>query len=194
MGVLSGPADTLRATFGDRVRVVFPASPRSAFDKGRSYAQSKTDGTTALKTALTAFFTDCPASKAALIGYSQGADSAGDVAADIGCRRDPIGPDRVIAVGLVADPHQGTAGGKLVGPQVSGTGIAGPRPGGFCAVSPIVAQFCDPHDRYCATDAATNPLIAGLGRLLDPTHTDPSTTTDAPSRQTPPPARQPRRQ
>ncbi|WP_169823314.1 cutinase family protein [Aldersonia kunmingensis] len=170
VGLLAAPANALRARFGDRVQVAFPPSSRSAFNKGLSYAQSKTAGATALKDTLSGFFRKCPASKAALVGYSQGADSAGDVAADIGCGRGPITADRVIAIGLIADPHQGTQGGKLVGPPVTGTGIAGPRPDGFCGLSPVVAQFCDPADRYCSTNATQNPVIASLGRMLDPSN------------------------
>ncbi|WP_157108523.1 cutinase family protein [Aldersonia kunmingensis] len=168
VGMLADTANALRTRFGDDVEVVFPASARSAFNKGLSYAQSKDAGTAALKDTLRSFTAQCRSSKATIVGYSQGADSAGDAVSEIGCRSDPITADRVIAVGLIADPRQGTKGGKLVGPPVAGTGIAGPRQEGFCGLSPVVAQFCDPADKYCSTDATQNPLIASLGRMLDP--------------------------
>lgn len=168
VGMLADTANGLRKQFGDDVQVVFPASPRSAFNKGLSYSESKSRGDAALRAVLAEFAARCPSSQVTVTGYSQGADSAGDVASSIGCKSDPIPAARVMAVGLVSDPRQGTAGGTVVGPKVDGTGISGPRPDGFCALSSVVAQFCDPGDKYCSTDAAKNPLIAGLGRMLNP--------------------------
>ncbi|MBF6333190.1 cutinase family protein [Nocardia transvalensis] len=149
-----------------------------------SYGASEATGITAATGEITDIAGRCSAAKFVLAGYSQGADVIGDLAASIGCGKGPIPPDRVIAVGLIADPQQGTAGGKVVGPRLDGHGIAGPRPGGFCQLSAVTAQICDPRDKYCNTNAATNPILAGLGRIL----TGGSDQPGAPTPAEPPPA------
>ncbi|ATL69888.1 cutinase family protein [Nocardia terpenica] len=166
VGMLAPVATGLQARFGSRFLARFPGYSASAWDRGLSYADSEATGIAAATREITGIARRCAATKFVLSGYSQGADAIGDVAAGIGCHSDPIPPQRVIAVGLVADPKQGTAGGKLVGPRVTGQGIEGPRPSGFCQLSAITAELCDPRDEYCSTDAATNPILAGLGRIL----------------------------
>ncbi|WP_280385937.1 cutinase family protein [Nocardia wallacei] len=164
---LLGPVGTgLSDRFGDRFLSQFLGYSASAWDRGLSYGASEATGITAATGELTDLARRCSAAKFVLAGYSQGADVIGDLAASIGCGKGPIPPERVIAVGLIADPQQGTEGGKVVGPPLDGHGIAGPRPSGFCQLSAVTAQICDPRDKYCNTNAATNPILAGLGRIL----------------------------
>lgn len=164
-GLLAPVASSLQRQFGDRVEVVFPAYAARAMD-GMLYGDSQAQGVAAARSAVAEMAGRCRATKFVLSGYSQGADVAGDLASTIGCRSDPIPAQRVLAVGLVADPKQGTRGGKLVGPPVEGSGIRGPRGEGFCALSAVTAQLCQTGDRYCATDASENPILAGLGKIL----------------------------
>ncbi|MGX1778559.1 cutinase family protein [Nocardia brasiliensis] len=166
IGLLAPVATGLADRFGDRFLARFPGYSASAWDRGLSYGASEITGVTAATDEITDIARHCSAAKFVLAGYSQGADVIGDLATSIGCGKGPIPPDRVIAVGLIADPHQGTAGGKVVGPALDGHGIAGPRPDGFCQLSAVTAQICDPRDKYCNTNAATNPILAGLGRIL----------------------------
>ncbi|MGW4741753.1 cutinase family protein [Nocardia xishanensis] len=179
VGMLAPLATALSAGLGDSFAFRFPAYEAAAFDR-MPYGDSKATGVAAASRAVTDFGRDCPATKFVLAGYSQGADAMGDLAAEIGCTGAPVAADRVLAVGLIADPRQGTGGATLVGPPVPGQGIAGPRPSGFCAVSAVTAQICATKDRYCSTDAATHPLLASLGRLLaQPSAADPATANDA---------------
>ncbi|MEV0342685.1 cutinase family protein [Nocardia sp. NPDC050713] len=179
VGMLAPLATALATGLGDAFAFRFPAYEAAAFDR-MPYGDSKATGVEAATRAIDELGRDCPATKFVLAGYSQGADAMGDVAAAIGCTGAPVAADRVLAVGLLADPRQGTGGATLVGPPVPGEGIAGPRPSGFCAVSSVTAQICATKDRYCSTDAATHPLLASLGRLLaQPTDADQTTVDDS---------------
>ncbi|QIS09837.1 cutinase family protein [Nocardia arthritidis] len=174
IGLLAPIGTGLAERFGERFLARFPGYSASAWDRGMSYGASEATGITAASAEITDLAQRCGAAKFVLSGYSQGADIIGDLAASIGCGKGPIPPERVIAVGLIADPKQGTAGGKVVGPALDGQGIAGPRPGGFCQLSAVTAQLCDPRDKYCNTNAATNPILAGLGRILSGKNDQPS--------------------
>ncbi len=165
VGLLGPVATRLADEFGGEFAFRFPAYAAAAFN-GMAYGNSKATGLAATRRVIEDFGQRCGATKFVLAGYSQGADVMGDLAASIGCSGEPLGADRVLAVGLIADPRQGTNGGKLVGPEVEGEGIAGPRPGGFCALSAVTAEICAQQDKYCATNASTNPILAGLGRIL----------------------------
>ncbi|WP_169815060.1 cutinase family protein [Nocardia uniformis] len=165
VGLLAPVATTLAERYGGDFEFRFPAYAAAAFD-GMAYGDSKDTGVAAARRVIGDAATRCPATKFVLAGYSQGADAMGDVAASAGCSGDPVSADRVLAVGLIADPRQGTAGGKLVGPQVDGQGIAGPRDSGFCALSAVTAEICATGDKYCATNATENPITAGIGQAL----------------------------
>jgi len=165
VGLLGPVATQLAQRFGGQFAFRFPGYAASAFDR-LPYGDSKETGVAAVRKELTDFATRCPATKFVLAGYSQGSDAMGDVAASIGCSGNPIPADRVLAVGLIADPHRGTAGAKFVGAPVSGQGITGARPGGFCGLSGVTAEICAGQDLYCSMNAAQHPVLAGLGRLL----------------------------
>ncbi|OZC46686.1 cutinase [Rhodococcus sp. RS1C4] len=163
VGMLKTVGEALKAKYGNQIDVLYPAYSASAFDQGRTYADSKKTGKDSINNILTSA---CASAKFLLAGYSQGADAAGDIAAEIGNGLGVIPAARVLGVGLVADPHQGTAGGTLVGPKVDGQGIGGVRPEGFGSLAPLVRQLCAPTDLYCSTNAGTDGLIAGLGKVL----------------------------
>ncbi|MDV6230535.1 cutinase family protein [Rhodococcus cercidiphylli] len=173
VGMLATVGNALEQKYGNDIEVYYPAYAASAFDKGRTYADSKETGKSAINNILTSA---CATSKFVLSGYSQGADAAGDVAAEIGNGRGVVPAARILGVGLVADPHQGTAGGTVVGPKVDGQGIGGVRPEGFGSLAPVVKQLCNPTDLYCSTNAGKDGLLAGLGKVLANKPVDPATT------------------
>ncbi|KZF13254.1 cutinase [Rhodococcus sp. EPR-157] len=173
VGMLATVGNALKQKYGNDIEVYYPAYAASAFDKGRTYADSKETGKSAINNILTSA---CATSKFLLSGYSQGADAAGDIAAEIGNGRGVVPAARILGVGLVADPHQGTAGGTVVGPKVDGQGIGGVRPEGFGSLAPVVKQLCNPTDLYCSTNAGKDGLLAGLGKVLANKPVDPATT------------------
>ena len=166
VGLFAPIAASLDSRFGAQVTSLFVPYPASAFTQGMTYGNSEATGVESAKRLVSDWSGRCPAVKFVLAGYSQGADVIGDLAADIGCKQSPVPAARVLAVGLVADPQQGTNGGKVVGSKPDGTGILGPRASGFCALSAVVAEHCEAADKYCSTNAAANPIQASLGQLL----------------------------
>ncbi|NKS56221.1 cutinase family protein [Rhodococcus hoagii] len=164
VGMLAGVTDPVKARMGDAVKVFTTNYVARAFD-GMTYADSKQTGIDAANSEIAATAKACPGTKFALFGYSQGADAAGDIAADIGAGAGVIPPDKVLAVGLLADPSRGTSGESRVGPPVPGTGITGARPQGFGALVGRVATICEEGDKYCATPR-NEDLLRGVGAVL----------------------------
>lgn len=136
VGMLKPVADALENTHGSAVEVYTLPYMARAFDNGHTYADSKADAVSKAKQVLADVANSCPRTKFTMIGYSQGADAAGDIASDIGNGRGPIDASRVLAVGLLADPGAGTKGSATVGPRTSGQGIADPRPREWGLVRP----------------------------------------------------------
>ncbi|WP_413768770.1 cutinase family protein [Rhodococcus pyridinivorans] len=166
VGMLRPIADALENTHGSAVEVYTLPYMARAFDNGHTYADSKADAVSKAKQVLADVANSCPRTKFTMIGYSQGADAAGDIASDIGNGTGPIDASRVLAVGLLADPGAGTKGAATVGPRTSGQGIADPRPQGMGALSGRVASICDPGDLYCSIEKGTSPLLGSLGSIL----------------------------
>ncbi|MEV0947030.1 cutinase family protein [Rhodococcus sp. NPDC049939] len=111
----------------------------------------------------------CGNTNFALIGYSQGADAAGDLAAEIGTGLGVVPPSRIAAVGLLSDPRRSPTD-ALVGPPVAGSGAGGPRIGGFGWVSQNTRTFCAYGDLYCSTpqDDFVTRLAGFLAQASDP--------------------------
>ncbi|MFC9841319.1 cutinase family protein [Rhodococcus sp. NPDC127530] len=181
VGILAPVADAITAAHGDRAKVYTLPYMARAFDNGHTYADSKLDALTNATTVLTDVANTCTNTKFTITGYSQGADAAGDLASQIGNDHGPVPADRVLAVGLLADPGAGTQGAAIVGPRTSGHGIADPRPQGMGTLSGRVASICDPGDLYCSIRKGDNPLLGSLGSILSKTpstHGDTSTNGD----------------
>lgn len=172
-GLLGAVGEKLTKSYGSTITVIYPNYSASAFDKGKTYAQSETDGVARLRDLIE----QCPTSQNVIGGYSQGADVAGDVAADIGHGRGPVDAGKVEAVGLVADPKQGNA--PVAGPAPDGKGISGARPGGFGQLEQKVRQLCAPGDMYCSTNSSQHSFIAGLGKALGAVSGGEATTAEA---------------
>ncbi|WP_396904882.1 cutinase family protein [Mycolicibacterium phlei] len=138
-----------------------------ARDGQMSYNDSRAEGTRATIQAITDMNNRCPLTSYVLIGFSQGAVIAGDIASDIGNGRGPVDEDLVLGVTLIADGRRQEGVGRDVGPNPPGQGaeitlrdvpmldgmglaMTGPRPGGFGALNDRVNQICAPGDLICA--------------------------------------------
>ena len=164
VGMLKPITDKVEEKLGDTVTSVYPAYEATAFDQGVPYADSKADGVKSVTDTLRQRAARCPATVFSIIGYSQGADIAGDIAENIAQGRGPITASKLRATVLIADPGRGTKGETVVGPNPPGHGIVGPRSEGFGDLD--VVTICDPApDLYCATPS-DDGLLNSLGTVL----------------------------
>lgn len=143
-------------------------NPLSA-DKQMSYNDSRAEGTRATVKALTEMNDRCPLTSYVLVGFSQGAVIAGDVASDIGNGRGPVDEDLVLGVTLIADGRRQVGPGSGVDvpptppgqgaevtlhelPILSGMGLTmtGAREGGFGDLAPRTNEICARGDLICA--------------------------------------------
>lgn len=143
-------------------------NPLSA-DKQMSYNDSRAEGTRATVKAMTEMNERCPLTSYVLVGFSQGAVIAGDVASDIGNGRGPVDEDLVLGVTLIADGRrqEGPGGGIDVPPTPPGQGaevtlhelpilsgmgltMTGARDGGFGDLDRRTNEICARGDLICA--------------------------------------------
>ncbi|MQY05253.1 cutinase family protein [Actinomadura macrotermitis] len=165
--MLRGITDRLQSRFGSKVSSYWVPYTARAFDQGVAYNDSKQSGLNATRSAMAEIAKSCPGTRFVGLGYSQGADIAGDVAAAIGNGQGPVPASSYIAGGLVSDPGKGTDGEVNLGKQVPGSrGMdVGGRPKGFGALSGRVANVCLPGDLYCALPRDYK-LMAALTTVL----------------------------
>lgn len=145
-GMLTGVTNGLPAEV-DYVTYAATAFPW----EGNVYGASKKEATDSARNLVSAMATRCGATRIALVGYSQGADAAGDLASEIGSGLGPVSPDRLAGVGLISDPRR-SVGDVQVGPAAPGAGAGGPRVGGFGFISDRVRTICAIGDLYCSTE------------------------------------------
>ncbi|MCV7396626.1 carboxylesterase Culp6 [Mycobacterium paraseoulense] len=136
-------------------------------DTQMSYNESRAEGTRATVQAMTDMNAKCPLTSYVLMGFSQGAVIAGDIASDIGNGRGPVDDDLVLGVTLIADGRRQPGVGKDIGPNPPGQGaevtlhevpvlsglgltMTGARPGGFGALDGKTNEICAPGDLICA--------------------------------------------
>ena len=81
-----------------------------------SYNDSRAEGTRATVKAMTDMNTKCPLTSYVLVGFSQGAVIAGDIASDIGNGRGPVDDDLVLGVTLIADGRRQQGVGRTSAP------------------------------------------------------------------------------
>ncbi|WP_461666624.1 cutinase family protein [Gordonia sputi] len=172
VGMLKQVTDQIQRKYGGSVKTLFTPYIADAF-RQVAYGTSKASGVEAAKKQLSQVKSSCPETKFAILGFSQGAAAAGDVASDIGNGKGPVPADAVVAVGLLSDPNRGTPGEITIGPQPTGTsGIAGPRPQGMGTLAGKVATICAPAgpqrsaDLYCGINARKDGLLATIGSVL----------------------------
>ena len=108
-------------------------NPLSA-DKQMSYNDSRAEGTRAAVKAMTDMNNRCPLTSYVLVGFSQGAVIAGDIASDIGNGRGPVDEDLVLGVTLIADGRRQDGVGQDIGPNPDGPGRGDHAAGGADAV------------------------------------------------------------
>lgn len=189
IALLLNVSNPIRAEFGaDRVEVYtvpYTAqfhNPLSA-DKQMSYNDSRAEGARATVKAMTDMNNRCPLTSYVIVGFSQGAVIAGDLASDIGNGRGPVDQDLVLGVTVIADGRRQEGVGQEVGPNPDGQGaeitlhevptlsalgltMSGPRPGGFGALNDRSNEICAPGDLICsAPQSAFN--ITQLPRTLE---------------------------
>ncbi|MGW4365493.1 cutinase family protein [Nocardia takedensis] len=187
-GVLAPVGAALTARYGSDIAVRTLTYPtHTAPDNS-----SETDGVQALTSELAGL---CSTTRVVLIGYSQGAHLTGDLATTIGPGRGPVPASRIVAVGLVSDPHRDPTTPQL-GQPAPGQGVLGPRPTGFGDLTGRVATVCAEGDLYCASTPETAPVLTAVGRAVTATASTPTTpaptnTTTAPLPSTAPAPRIP---
>ncbi|MFE3542097.1 cutinase family protein [Nocardia sp. NPDC059177] len=159
-GMLAGVTNGLpRNTDVDYVTYAATAFPW----EGDVYGNSKKEAVNFARGLITAKLAACGNTRIALVGYSQGADAAGDLAAEIGTGISTISPDKIAAVGLISDPRRSPTDIQ-VGPHAQGAGAGGARPGGFGWISDRVRTICAVDDLYCAT--ATDDFVTRFAGFL----------------------------
>lgn len=154
-----------------------------AADNQMSYNDSRAEGTAATRKALTDMNARCPLTGYVLVGFSQGAVIAGDIAGEIGNGAGPVDEDLVLGVTVIADGRRQAGIGQDIGPNPPGQGaeitlksmpmlstlgltMSGPRDGGFGDLNDRVNEICAPDDLICsAPPEAFN--IANLPRTLE---------------------------
>ena len=119
----------------------------------------------------------CPLTSYVIVGFSQGAVIAGDIASDIGNGRGPVDADLVLGVTL--DRGRPQAGRRRPGhrPQPRrgrvprsrcrrcrrcpslGLTMTGPRPGGFGALNDRTNQICGAGDLICAAPEGAFSIV-----------------------------------
>jgi hypothetical protein len=148
-----------------------------------SYNDSRAEGTRAAVKAMTDMNAKCPLTGYVVVGFSQGAVIAGDIASDVGNGRGPVDDDLVLGVTLIADGRRQQGVGQEIGPNPPGEGaevvlhevpvlstlgltMTGPRPGGFGALNDKTNEICGAGDLICAAPPEAFSL-ANLPRTLD---------------------------
>ncbi|MGE2691716.1 cutinase family protein [Mycolicibacterium pulveris] len=189
IALLLNVTNPLRAQFGqDRLEVYtvpYTAQFSNPFsnDNQMSYNDSRAEGYHNTVKTMNDMNERCPLTSYVLIGFSQGAVIAGDIASDIGNHRGPVDEDLVLGVTLIADGRRQTGVGRDVGPTPEGVGaeitldeiplldsfgldMTGPRPGGFGMLNDRTFEICARGDLICsAPEAAFN--ITQLPKTLE---------------------------
>ncbi|MEU1431360.1 cutinase family protein [Nocardia sp. NPDC005746] len=163
VGLLRPIGDGLQRQFGSDITVLYAPYAASAFDQGLTYAQSLSTLEARLREMVSGL---CTKTRVMLAGYSQGADGVGDFATEIGNGEGPIAADRVVGVGLVADPHRDPRTALPLGTPQPGHGIAGIRTQDFGALTDRVRTMCADGDLYCSLNAAGSPFLSALGQVV----------------------------
>jgi len=195
IALLLNVTNPLRAEFGtDRLEIYtvpYTAQFHNPFsaDGQMSYDDSRAEGFGATVRAMTDMNNRCPLTSYVLVGFSQGAVIAGDIASDVGNGRGPVDQDLVRGVMLIADGRRQDGVGQNLSPNPPGQGaeitlhelpmlsamglaMTGPRDGGFGALDDRTYQICGTGDLICAAPESAfsvGNLPATLSTLLGST-------------------------
>jgi hypothetical protein len=182
VALLLNVTNPVRAQFGpDRLEVFtvpYTAQFHNPFsaDNQMSYNDSRAEGTRAAVKAMTDMTNRCPLTSYVLVGFSQGAVIAGDIASDIGNGRGPVDADLVLGVTLIADGRRQDSVGQDIGSNPDGQGaeitlqevptlsalgltMTGPRPGGFGTLNDRTNEICAIGDLICAAPESAFSIV-----------------------------------
>lgn len=156
-------------------------------DNEMSYDDSRDEGMNATRNAITEINNRCPLTSYVIVGFSQGAVIAGDLASDIGNGRGPVDEDLVLGVTLIADGRRDTGVGQEIGPNPPGQGaeitlqdvptlsgstmklwgitMTGARDGGFGALNDRTNEICAQDDLICAAPAGAFDISKLAGTI-----------------------------
>ncbi|ADG76825.1 Cutinase OS=Tsukamurella paurometabola (strain ATCC 8368 / DSM / CCUG 35730 / CIP 100753 / JCM 10117 / KCTC 9821 / NBRC 16120 / NCIMB 702349 / NCTC 13040)OX=521096 GN=Tpau_0171 PE=4 SV=1 [Tsukamurella paurometabola] len=132
-------------------------------DGQMTYAASRQQGTDRAIAQINKVNERCGRTGFVLMGFSQGATIAGNIAAQIGAGQGPVAAERLIGVGLISDSRRVQGEGRAIGPDPAGEGVEvtfsgfnafgvdlqGKRKGGFGAVDDKVVTICGSNDPIC---------------------------------------------
>lgn len=167
-------------------------NPTNLNDRQVDYNVSRTQGYKRAAGKIISTHQRCPLTRYVVMGFSQGAVIAGDLASAIGNGRGVLpkeDADLVLGVGLIADGRRQSGQQRDIGPNPSGVGaevalsgmgtlvpgisMTGPRNGGFGDLRDRVVSICAPGDLICDAPTASNPLTAVsqlMSALNNPVH------------------------
>lgn len=189
IALLLNVTNPIRADF-DNSRLAVWTTPYTAqfhnpfaADGQMSYDDSRAEGYTKTVDFMREVNNRCPLTSYVIVGFSQGAVIAGDIASDIGNGRGPVDQDLVLGVTLIADGRRQEGVGIEVGPNPPGHGaeitlhevpmlgpmglsMTGARDGGFGALNDRVNQICAEGDLICAAPSEAFSIL-NLPRTLD---------------------------
>ncbi|MBM7280178.1 cutinase family protein [Gordonia rubripertincta] len=154
-------------------------NPTNLADRQADYNVSRTQGYQRAAGKIINTNKRCPLTSYVLMGFSQGAVIAGDLASNIGNGRGVLedgDQDLVLGVGLIADGRRQPGKQNDVDPSPDGVGaeialggmgnivpgitMTGPRNGGFGDLEDRVQSICAPGDLICDSPTVLNPLAA----------------------------------
>ncbi|WP_238420858.1 cutinase family protein [Gordonia sp. 'Campus'] len=154
-------------------------NPTNLGDRQTDYNVSRTQGYKRAAGKIISTNESCPLTRYVIMGFSQGAVIAGDLASNIGNGRGVLedgDQDLVLGVGLIADGRRQPGEQNDVAPSPDGVGaeialggmgnlvpgitMTGPRDGGFGDLRDRVQSICAPGDLICDSPTITNPLVA----------------------------------
>ncbi|GED96335.1 cutinase family protein [Gordonia crocea] len=160
-------------------------NPTNLGDRQADYDVSRRQGYMRTAGHITAVNKRCPLTTFVVMGFSQGAVIAGDVASNIGNDRGVLeekDEHLVLGVGLIADGRRVADQQNNIGPNPPGVGaevalgvfghlvpgitMNGARDGGFGSLRDRVSGICAPGDLICDSPTIRNPLGA-VGQLVN---------------------------
>ncbi|MDP0399974.1 cutinase family protein [Tsukamurella strandjordii] len=132
-------------------------------DGQASYEKSRTEGYDKSVAQITKVYNKCKLTGFVLMGFSQGAVIAGDIAGEIAAGKGPIPAENVLGVGLISDPRREPGDARTTGPNPPGVGVEvayggfsfgslalrGKREGGFGVLKDRTYSLCGMKDPIC---------------------------------------------
>ena len=126
------------------------------------YGDSRAQGYQAAWSTINYYARQCQNTSFILVGYSQGAHIAGDLATTIGKQGSPVAASRVRSVRLLADPAR-NPNFPVVGSGGRAGGLFPPR-GDFGALNARVTEYCNSKDGVCNSSVrSTYDLVTSFG-------------------------------